>query len=115
MTYQVDPVFGCRLWTGKLDRSGYATTGRGREYRRAYELAYGPIPAGLWIDHICQIKRCIAPIHLEAVTPRENALRQSFRYRLRRERCKHGHTMADGIITDAGGKVCRTCRDEQQR
>ena len=44
-------------------------------HRLAYEYANGPIPEGLQIDHLCRIKRCINPDHLEAVTPSINVRR----------------------------------------
>lgn len=38
----------------------------------AYELAYGPVPDGLHVDHLCNIRLCVEPKHLEAVTQAEN-------------------------------------------
>ena len=43
-------------------------------HRVSYELAYGPIPEGLVIDHICRNRRCFRPSHLRAVTQQENTL-----------------------------------------
>lgn len=71
---------GCWLWTAAID----APTGYGRfflngrmEYahRVVYELFVEPIASGLWIDHLCRNHSCVAPHHLEAVTPRENVTR----------------------------------------
>lgn len=44
-------------------------------YRFSYEMAKGPIPAGLTIDHLCMNPRCVRPDHLEAVTMQENQRR----------------------------------------
>ncbi|MFJ3037756.1 HNH endonuclease signature motif containing protein [Streptomyces tendae] len=44
-------------------------------HRAAYELARGPIPDGLVIDHLCRNTACANPEHLEAVPPAVNALR----------------------------------------
>lgn len=68
---------GCWLWTGHIDkRSGYGRfTSGGRTYyahRLAYETWVEPIPAGLHIDHLCRVRACLNPSHLEAVTQAEN-------------------------------------------
>jgi hypothetical protein len=43
---------------------------------RAYYMKHrGPIPTGLHLDHLCGVKRCVNPAHLEPVTPAVNARR----------------------------------------
>src|SRR5439155_25592866 len=69
----------CWMWTGSTDRHGYGQA-RQRErtfrtHRAVYELLKGPIPAGLTLDHLCRVRRCVNPAHLEPVTNRENILR----------------------------------------
>jgi hypothetical protein len=46
-------------------------------HRSMYEQAIGPIPAGLELDHLCSVRACIRPDHLEPVTPSQNARRSS--------------------------------------
>jgi hypothetical protein len=41
----------------------------------AWEHFNGPLPAGYVLDHLCQIKTCVNPSHLEAVTVQENTRR----------------------------------------
>jgi hypothetical protein len=69
----------CWLWTGAVDAKGYGRVltpdGHRPAHRLAYELAVGPIPDGLVIDHLCRTPGCINPDHLEPVTRRENTLR----------------------------------------
>ncbi|MBJ7450759.1 MAG: HNH endonuclease [Blastococcus sp.] len=51
-------------------------------YRLAYRYWIGPIPPGLYLDHLCQDGTCLAADHLEPVTPRENSRRTAERARL---------------------------------
>jgi HNH endonuclease len=76
----------CWLFQGALDTKGYAYIGDGSAngrkvaaYRVAYEMARGPIPAGLEIDHLCNVRHCCNPSHLEAVTHAENLRRARVR------------------------------------
>lgn len=71
---------GCWLWTGPTDRDGYARQvgwygALARPHRLIYEVLVGPIPDGLQIDHLCRVKRCVNPEHLEPVTTQENTRR----------------------------------------
>lgn len=85
-----DPV-ECWPWTGLKDRDGY---GRFRVnaqqkafgvHRWAYMSLRGPIPEGLVIDHLCRVRHCVNPDHLEAVTNAENVRRGRAGYRRRGE------------------------------
>lgn len=53
-------------------------------HRAFYEHHVGPIPPGLTIDHLCCVRRCVNPAHLEPVTRGENARRGVERRRLAR-------------------------------
>jgi hypothetical protein len=73
---------GCWIWTGARTGQGYGAIQRtygsnlvDAVHRRAYEERYGPIPAGLVIDHLCRKPPCINPEHLEAVTVAVNTRR----------------------------------------
>lgn len=82
---------GCRPWLGVVDPTGYGQFSIGRRslraHRVAYELTFGPIPAGLTIDHVCHNgsgctlgkrcphRRCVEATHLEAVPPGVNTRR----------------------------------------
>ncbi len=74
---------GCIIWGNTKDRYGYGRFKLGgkmvKAHRVAYEIAYGPIPVGLVIDHVhakgCTSRACCNPDHLEAVTQRVNVQR----------------------------------------
>jgi hypothetical protein len=67
----VDVTAGCWLWTGYLNvvngygQFGTVTTGA---HRFSFELAYGAVPANMDVHHTCHVRRCVNPMHLEAVT-----------------------------------------------
>ena len=70
---------GCWLWIGACERDGYAkivvNKKRRSAHRYAYELFIGPIPHGLQLDHLCRVRCCVNPAHLEPVTGSENVMR----------------------------------------
>lgn len=70
----------CWLWTGAKMKSGYGKISIGGKqggwalaHRVAFELENGQIPPGLTIDHLCHVRACVRPGHLQAVTPQLNA------------------------------------------
>ena len=74
----------CWIRAGADNGAGYSVmTADGRNalaHRLAYELWFGPIPDGLTIDHLCYVKRCVNPDHLEIVTGVENTRRAMRRW-----------------------------------
>lgn len=60
---------GCVEWTGGRDADGYGKLSFGsakniRTHRAAWEIANGPIPAGLFVCHRCDNPACIKVEHL---------------------------------------------------
>jgi len=108
---------GCHLWTGYVHRTGYgrvAYHGKVREaHRVAYELAHGPVPKGKEIDHLCRVRRCVNPDHLEAVTRKVNCLRgaaPTIKIYFSGA-CRRGHpkTAEHGVRKRNGNWRCMTC------
>lgn len=113
MSIEIDPVFGCHLATGRLDKDGYAYHGSSRAHIVAWVRANGPVPEGLVCDHICRVRRCCNPTHIEAVTQTENLRRIDWRYRARRTHCAKGHELRlTAMVTPQGGRICRICSKE---
>lgn len=65
----------CWIWQGSLNHNGYGRAGSRLAHHRFYEEHLGPIPQGLTLDHLCRVRACINPEHLEPVTLRENVKR----------------------------------------
>jgi HNH endonuclease len=69
----------CWVWDGPLVNNGYAQINvEGRlvmAHRYHYEKRFGPIPDGKQLDHLCCVRHCVNPEHLEPVTGTENVRR----------------------------------------
>lgn len=76
---KVDVSGDCWEWRAAKDPSGYgAFKYQGAKvgaHRISYEMHRGPIPDGLWLDHLCRNRACVRPGHLEPVKPGENTRR----------------------------------------
>jgi hypothetical protein len=121
--YEVDDATGCWIWLKGKATDGYGQTwqhGRNiRAHRLYYERFKGSIPSGLVLDHLCRVKLCVNPDHLEAVTNGENVLRGEAiaARRARQTHCQHGHefTPENTYISKRGHRVCRACEREYRR
>jgi len=111
---------GCWIWTKAHFSTGYpAIRIEGKKTRRAHrvawELCVGPIPEGLQIDHLCRVKSCVNPAHLEPVTAKVNAQRAvPFRANggggpRRAAYCKRGHPFDQEGVRFSDGRTFRYC------
>lgn len=100
---------GCWLWTRSLSRDGYGWASQNNRTRQAHRMAYeivvGAVPEGLVLDHLCRVRHCVNPSHLEPVTPGEN-LRRSELTPAGQTRCAKGHEFSDWH----GQRRCLTCK-----
>lgn len=84
-------------------------------HRWIYEYERGPIEPGRDLDHLCRVRSCVNPDHLEPVTRQENLRRGIKPTPRRRESCYRGHpyTVANTYWSKSGTRVCRTCGAER--
>lgn len=112
----------CWFWTRAVTSKGYGSFSHdGRiwsTHKLAYELLVGTVPEGLQLDHLCRVKRCCNPQHLEAVTGKVNCERTEA---ATKSRCKRGHALAGPNVRlkskSRGGKQreCVLCASEIAR
>lgn len=71
----------CWIWQFDADRNGYGSIRlpdsrqRIAAHKYFFQKVKGPVPNGLDLDHLCRIKSCVNPDHLEAVTRSVNMKR----------------------------------------
>jgi hypothetical protein len=115
---EIDPEGGCWLWIGKLNRNGYGRFMHPDQrnivaHRYAYETAVGPIRDGLQLDHLCRVRRCVNPAHLEPVTQRVNLLRGDTltAKAAAATHCPSGHPYSGNnlYVNPKGHRFCREC------
>lgn len=126
---KVEKTGTCWLWTSALGGGGYPllTVKRNGKWttRAAHRLAYeelvGPISEGMTIDHLCRVRRCVNPAHLEEVTRGENVLRGDTlsARNLAKTHCKNGHEFTDENTirrpSRPSHRECRTCNRAADR
>lgn len=73
---RVDQTGSCWEWTGTKNDAGYGRLGQGNKstaaHRFSYMLAFGEIPEGQFVDHICHNPGCVRPDHLRLATQQQN-------------------------------------------
>jgi len=107
-----DPETGCWIWLGSKNRYGYGgAKWNGTSimaHRVFYYLLVGDIAPDLEIDHLCRVRNCVNPAHLEAVSHGENLKRK-----FEALGCSNGHpftTESRQIIRPTKGNPYRRCK-----
>lgn len=114
----VDTRTDCWLWTGHRSRKGYGKITDGGTSVEVHRYLYRRLVSdeidGLDIDHLCRVRHCVNPVHLEAVTHAENIRRgRSGAPQRERTHCPRGHAYQGSnlyIARKADGSTNRQCR-----
>lgn len=123
LAHYLDAEGDCWLWRGPVTSHGYGWLnlgGRGHiAHRWVWEHLVGPIPDGLQIDHLCRVRHCVKPDHLEPVTTAENVRRgfgTSGKHG-RQTKCLRGHPLTEDnvYVRPRGGRECRICKRLRKR
>jgi hypothetical protein len=100
----VAPAVGtsCWIWTAAKNSKGYGVFRgvAGRmvvAHRVSFAEANGVVPVGMDLDHLCRVRHCVNPAHLEAVSRQENVRRgvgpaATIARAAAMDRCRRGHS-----------------------
>ena len=118
--YIPEPNSGCWLWLGYVNYDGYAYFSVNGKKRRAHRVSYilhkGNIPNELQIDHLCKVRSCVNPNHLEAVTAKVNTMRgdagRHGKQNAYATHCRNGHPYSEDntfFWKYNGTRGCKAC------
>lgn len=122
---RVNQATGCWEWMAARKPAGYGGWWyKGKQsstHRDAYTELVGPIPPGLYLDHICRNRPCCNPAHLRTVSPRVNSIENSVSppaINYAKTHCDNGHPYPDVPLTEAGKsghrfRRCGECRRQK--
>lgn len=102
---------GCWIFTGSIASTGYGVVNRKGKLHANHRVTYAyfrdDIPAGLHIDHLCRVRACCNPFHLEPVTCKVNIRRAVPSH------CQRGHEMTEANTyrrpDNRDRRQCRAC------
>lgn len=104
---------GCWLWKRSRSEDGYGWASLDNKTWQAHRLVYvllrGAPPDDLVLDHLCRIRHCVNPDHLEPVTPRQNLERGETTTSA--TTCTEGHE----LVNVGSQRRCVICRDAYDR
>ena len=113
----IDPITKCWLWGGQLNGGGYGKVYFGDAefltHRLSFEIFKCPIPQGLTIDHLCRVRSCFNPDHLEAVSHKVNVLRGygPSAINARKTSCIRGHEFTrENTSIEGKSRRCKECK-----
>lgn len=115
---------GCWLWQGSIAPNGYGKLSVNNSpesaHRISYEIYKSKIEKGMHIDHLCRVRNCVNPDHLEMVTPGENFARGNHRNKMKTH-CPQGHPYSGNNLrmrklpSGRYSRVCRICANKPKK
>ena len=117
---KIDFTESCWLWAGAINNTGYGVFRAEGRAIAAHRWAYETVvePTALDLDHLCRVRNCVNPDHLEPVTRRENLLRgETLTARnAAKTHCPKDHPLTEGNLCGGmRGRKCKTCKNEAER
>lgn len=121
---------GCWEFIGSVVGRGYGSFNAGRDVEGnkrsmpahvvSYRIFVGEVPVDLVLDHLCRLRRCVNPWHLEPVTQKVNIHRGQLArgVGIAVTHCPAGHAYdeANTYIGPFNKRYCRACgRDATRR
>lgn len=107
---------GCWEWQANINPKGYAMFSADSQWQSAHRWIYQyhhgvELNPEEQIDHLCRIRHCVNPEHLEVVDNRTNVLR-GVHARGPSTHCRNGHerTPENTRLNSNGWRVCLDCR-----
>lgn len=112
----------CWLWTAGVNEAGYGRFHTGGTpkvmyaHRYSYQLANGPIPEGMEINHVCRTRACVNPAHLQLIGVIEHRRLDA----RRADHCPQGHVYDEAntyveVTKTSRKKKCRACARDRAR
>lgn len=119
------PIIGpCLIWGGTVDGGGYGNIKVAGRVVHTHRLSYliqtgiDVLDRSVKIDHLCRVRACAQPYHLEPTTQAENVARGDTGLHNRiKTHCPKGHPY-DAVNTytnPQGRRVCRQCARDAGR
>ena len=112
-----EPTSGCWIWIGARSTAGYAMMVWDKRLNYVHRLVMNLPKATIY--HLCRVRSCVNPQHLEVVTRKENILRGigPSAINARRVICKNGHkfTTENTYITPQNERACRKCKQQRKK
>lgn len=120
------PESGCWVWVGSISGRGYGEVwwkgSKAFIHVLMHKLFVGDVPTGFEVDHLCKVRCCCNPNHLEAVTHAENVKRSSAWHHVVKKHkeathCQRGHpwTKENTYIEPNGKRRCLECKRQRMK
>jgi hypothetical protein len=98
---KINKTESCWLWTGKIDdgygRYPFSKNGKSNLYlvhRIMISIYKNGIEPDMFVDHLCRVRNCCNPAHLEKVTIKENTKRGKGKHsQPDSSKCINGHSI----------------------